>query len=54
MQNKKNNLVKKLNNTDYQILEKIIKNSKISRTDLSIQMELTPAAISKVIKKIPT
>lgn len=52
MQNKKNNLVKKLNNTDYQILEKIIKNSKISRTDLSIQMELTPAAISKVIKKL--
>ncbi len=44
--------MQKLNATDYQILEKIMKNSKISRTDLSKQMDLTPAAISKVIKKL--
>lgn len=42
----------KLNSTDYQILEMIKKNLKISRTDLSKEMELTPAAISKVIKKL--
>ena len=52
MQNNRNSLIKKLNSTDYQILEKILKNSRISRTDLSCQMELTPAAISKVIKKL--
>ena len=45
---------KNLNNTDYQILENIIKNSKISRTDLSKFLELTPAAISKAIKKLIT
>ena len=45
---------KNLNNTDYQILENIIKNYKISRTDLSKFLELTPAAISKAIKKLIT
>lgn len=43
---------KKLNSTDYKILEKIMKNPKISRTDLSEELELTPAAISKDIKKL--
>lgn len=43
---------KKLNSTDYQILEKIMKNPKISRTDLAMELELTPAAISKAIKKL--
>ena len=44
--------MQKLNTTDYKIMEKIMKNSKISRTDLSKYLELTPAAISKIIKKL--
>ena len=44
--------MQKLNTTDYKVMEKIMKNSKISRTDLSKYLELTPAAISKIIKKL--
>ena len=44
--------MKNLNSTDYQVLERIRIDSKISRTDLSIFFNLTPAAISKIIKKL--
>jgi len=44
--------MQKLNTTDYKVMEKIMKNSKISRTDLAKYLELTPAAISKIIKKL--
>lgn len=44
--------MKKLNSTDLKVLEKIMINNRISRTDLSTELELTPAAISKVIKKL--
>lgn len=44
--------MKNLNSTDYQVLERIRTDSKISRTDLSIFFNLTPAAISKIIKKL--
>ena len=52
MQKKNNKKIRKLNKTDYQILEKVMKDSRISRTDLSEKMELTSAAISKAIKKL--
>lgn len=42
----------KLNTTDYKILDNIMKNPKVSRTDLSKILELTPAAITKAIKKL--
>lgn len=44
--------MKKLNNTDLKVLEKIMTKPNISRTDLSIELELTPAAISKIVKKL--
>ena len=44
--------MKNLNSTDYQVLERIRIDNKISRTDLSIFFNLTPAAISKIIKKL--
>ena len=49
---KRNVKMQKLNTTDYKVMEKIMKNSKISRTDLAKYLELTPAAISKIIKKL--
>ncbi|MDO5088996.1 MAG: ROK family transcriptional regulator [Leptotrichiaceae bacterium] len=52
MQEEKKTKISKLNKTDYQILERTMKNSRISRTDLSEQLELTPAAISKAIRKL--
>ena len=52
MQKEKNTKIRKLNLTDYQILERVMKNPKVSRTDLANQLELTPAAISKAIKKL--
>ncbi len=52
MQKEKNIKIRKLNLTDYQILERVMKNPKVSRTDLANQLELTPAAISKAIKKL--
>ena len=52
MQKEKNTKIRKLNLTDYQILERVVKNPKVSRTDLANQLELTPAAISKAIKKL--
>lgn len=52
MQKEKNTKIRKLNLTDYQILERVMKNPRVSRTDLANQLELTPAAISKAIKKL--
>ena len=52
MQKEKNTKIRKLNLTDYQILERVMKNPKVSRTDLANQLELTPAATSKAIKKL--
>ena len=52
MQKEKNTKIRKLYLTDYQILERVMKNPKVSRTDLANQLELTPAAISKAIKKL--
>ena len=52
MQKEKNTKIRQLNLTDYQILERVMKNPKVSRTDLANQLELTPAAISKAIKKL--
>ena len=52
MQKEKNTKIRKLNLTYYQILERVMKNPKVSRTDLANQLELTPAAISKAIKKL--
>lgn len=52
MQKEKNTKIRKLNLTDYQILERVMKNPKVSRTDLANQLELTPTAISKAIKKL--
>ena len=43
--------MKNLNSTDYQVLERIRTDNRISRTDLSEYLDLTPAAISKIIKK---
>lgn len=43
---------KKLNNTDYQILEKITESNKVSRTELAETLDLTPAAITKAIKNL--
>lgn len=48
MSNKKT----KLNSTDCKILDNIIKNQVISRTDLAQILGLTPAAITKAIKKL--
>ena len=47
-----NTKIRKLNLTDYQILERVMKNPKITRTDLVRQLELTPAAITKAIKRL--
>ncbi len=44
--------MKNLNSTDYQVLERIRTDNRISRTDLSEYLDLTPAAISKIIKKL--
>lgn len=45
-------VLKKLNITDYKALEEIRTNNKISRIKLSGSLELTPAAVTKIIKKL--
>ena len=52
MQKIESKKIRKLNRTDYRILEKVMKDSEVSRTDLAKEMELTSAAISKAIKKL--
>lgn len=52
MQKIESKKIRKLNTTDYRILEKVMKDSEVSRTDLAKEMELTSAAISKAIKKL--
>lgn len=42
----------KLNNTDYNVLELISNKSKMTRTDLYEYLEITPAAVSKIINKL--
>lgn len=44
--------MKKLNNTDYKVLELISKKQKQTRMDLSEYLDISPAAISKIIKKL--
>lgn len=41
-----------LNETDYTVLEYILKGSKVSRTELSEKLNISHAAISKIIKKL--
>ena len=45
-------ILKKLNVTDYKALEEIRINNKISRIKLSGSLDLTPAAVTKIIKKL--
>ena len=44
--------MKKLNTTDYEVLELISRNKEISRTELTKYLNLSPAAISKLVKKL--
>ena len=44
--------MKKLNSTDYEVLELISSNKEISRTELTKYLDLSPAAISKMVKKL--
>ncbi len=44
--------MKKLNSTDYKVLEGIRMDNKISRIKISNLIDLTPAAVTKIIKKL--
>ena len=44
--------MKKLNATDYKVLEAIRMDNKISRIKISALIDLTPAAVTKIIKKL--
>ena len=44
--------MKKLNATDYEVLELISSSKEISRTELTKYLDLSPAAISKMVKKL--
>ncbi len=44
--------MKRLNDTEYEVLELISKNRCITRMDLSLQLNVSPAAISKTMKKL--
>ncbi|CAM3162532.1 ROK family transcriptional regulator [Streptobacillus felis] len=44
--------MKRLNDTEYEVLELISKNQSMTRMDLSLELNISPAAISKTIKKL--
>ncbi|ACZ00800.1 ROK family transcriptional regulator [Streptobacillus moniliformis] len=44
--------MKRLNETEYEILELISKNHCVTRMDLSLKLNISPAAISKTMKKL--
>ncbi|CAM3206374.1 ROK family protein [Streptobacillus ratti] len=44
--------MKKLNDTEYEILELISKNHCVTRMDLSLELNISPAGISKTMKKL--
>ena len=44
--------MKKLNATDYEVLELISSSKEISRTELTKYLDLSPAAVSKMVKKL--
>lgn len=44
--------MRRLNTTDYEVLELISRSKEISRTELTEYLKLSPAAISKLVKKL--